>query len=156
MCGTDHFVISEDSVTEGSVVLKCTDSQKVCQIYEVNYNPSTLITKDCTITGLKPSTDYEFKVLHIDSDQNLWPCKETPISITTLKSAAEDIEEKSDEINQRRKLVWEHPSESIYSGKFGKIVKKEYGKVTYKLTINLEFFKYYELYSPSIHKVSII
>ncbi|CAG2217619.1 unnamed protein product [Mytilus edulis] len=54
--------------------------------------------------------------------------KETPISITTLKSAEEDIEEKSDEINQRRKLVWEHPSESIYIGKFGKIVKKEYGK----------------------------
>lgn len=117
-----------------------------------------MITKDCkcTITGLKPSTDYEFKVLHIDSDRNLWPCKETPISITTLKSAAENIREKSDEINQRRKLVWEHHSKSFFSGKFGKIVKKEYGKVTYKLTINLEIFKYYELYSPSIHKVSII
>lgn len=71
----------------------------------------------CTVTDLKPSTDYELKIVHIGSDQDLRPHKEPSIFITTLTTDTPEIEDEYVEISKRSVTAF-HPSVSYQEGTF--------------------------------------
>ncbi|XP_063397698.1 uncharacterized protein LOC134682021 [Mytilus trossulus] len=78
------------------------------------------------VTDLKPSTDYELKIEHNGSDQDLRPLKEPSIFITTSTADTPEIEDEYVGINKRSVTAF-HPSVSYQEGTFFNITTVVFG-----------------------------